>query len=410
MSDLFFSFSPLILGAFALWTVAMVLLMGLDLHRMRQSGQRFAWRERPLLWFAVCGISLGLSLVSPALVEGRLSNLLDGIIIFLPLILFMLSLTGGLILILRPIYQKSFNIKAPSKQLEISDLTLVAKSRLTENQTVLMMIGTGMFLGILVLLDIISFYTRLTQGQFILGEGVVLLVFLLLWLGKWLVQRRPIKRLNQWRMMLAVKGREVVKSQPIPRETMQLLSSSLVLRLKWPIIAGYLVLFLVVFLLFWLSLINFANSFTTIYYLYLLPLNLLFKLLFGLREQVEATTHGLVVVHGTKLAQQTRRMPWQEARLFTCYTMHDFLGNKTMMIYELASPDQVVQWTRVIDARPLFTPWRTELSADEYSQRMQDLCACITARTGLELYDVSEERLNAREQEMMITSQSQTNI
>ena len=73
----------------------------------------------------------------------------------------------------------------------------------------------------------------------------------------------------------------------------------------------------------------------------------------------------------------------------------------------LEAYSQVVQWTRAIDTHSLLTPWKTEVSTDEYNLQMQELCACITARTGLELHDVSEERSNVREQEMTIALQSQ---
>lgn len=245
---------------------------------------------------------------------------------------------------MQPLHKK-MSIKAEMrlKQLDASGLVLVAKSRSNENQTVLMMIGAAILLGMVALMDLISLSAHLTQGQFALGEMIMILIFLLLLLIRSLILSRWVKRLNQRRITLAAESRRSEASQPIPLESLQILLPPLVLRLKWWVINCYLFLFGAVLFLFWLSFTNVANSFPAMYYLLSIPLQLAFKLVFGLRERVEATTHGLVVVRGAGFAHQKQQMPWQAVRLFTCYKTPGFFGGKTMMTYELASPGQVVQ-------------------------------------------------------------------
>ncbi|MGH2508472.1 MAG: hypothetical protein ACRDHZ_13890, partial [Ktedonobacteraceae bacterium] len=188
-------------SALVLWTAAMMLLIVFDLHRMFQLGKRSAWYERPVLWFAVSGISFGLGLA--LLVRGSLSDPLYWFLIFAPLMLFTLSLFGGLILAMRPVYKKiSLNAEIRLGQQDEFRLVPVAKSQPIENQALLMMIWGVLLLSLFALMDLISFEEHFTSVQFNLGAMLLLLTLSLLLLSRGLIASRLNRRLNQRRIML----------------------------------------------------------------------------------------------------------------------------------------------------------------------------------------------------------------
>jgi len=409
MPGLFSTFSPLLISVLIIWTVAAALI-SFDLHRMRkkrQQGQNSTWYERPMIWFATCGFPFGLALISSMLI-GRLSYPLDWYIILGSIILLFLPFAGGLIAVLRnESKDTAIAEEARLRQLAATSPVPVAMSTRIENQAITMMIACAIAASAIALFDLTSFITHRTQVWLSLGACALPLFIVLVGI---IIRSRVIsrwfKRFNHQRTALALENRRTGIVEPVSLEPVQPLMPPLVLRLKRRIINCYLAL-VVAFVLAWLFLINADNSgfiiFELLSYLFLL----LFSLLRGLCERAEASTQDLIVVRGAWLGQSKQRMPWPEARLFVCYKVPSFFGGKTTMTYEVSSPGRVVQWTRVINTRSLFAPWRTELPADEYERQTQALCACITAQTGLQLHDLSEETSNVRQQEMMMVQTHQ---
>jgi hypothetical protein len=87
---------------------------------------------------------------------------------------------------------------------------------------------------------------------------------------------------------------------------------------------------------------------------------------------------------------QAKNISWRQAQLFACYKVPGFFfGRKTTVFYELSGPSQVVQWTRVFGAHSLFAVWQPVLPMDEYQRQVEELCQLITAKTGLQLHNLS---------------------
>jgi hypothetical protein len=378
-------------------------LIAFDLHRMRQKrqqGQDSAWYERPMLWFAACGFPFGLALASSMLI-GRLAYRIDWYLVLGCIVLFFLPFAGGLITVLRnESKQVALAEEVHLKHLAATSPIPVAISRKIEDQAIVTMVSYTIIIGILALFKLVSFFTH----QIWFSLGACTLLFFAMMVG-WIIRSRVIsrwfKRLNHRRVALALENRRIGIVEPVSLEPVQPLMPPLVLRLKRRIINYYLVL-TVALVLVWSYPINAANSGLNVFYSFFYVFLLLFSLRRGLCERVEASTQELVVVRGAWPGRWQQRMPWQEARLFVCYKVPSFFGGKTTMTYELSSPGRVVQWTRAINSRSLFAPWRTELPTDEYERQTQALCACITVQTGLQLHDLSEETSNVRQQEIMM--------
>ncbi|HEY3992320.1 MAG TPA: hypothetical protein VGM01_05505 [Ktedonobacteraceae bacterium] len=407
-----FFFSPLLISAFIIWIVT-ALSIRLDLHRMHNEylqGKLPLWYERPILWFAASGISVGLALA--AIAGWSFSFLISVWVIFGSSLLFTLFLVGGIIMASERPFSKpdAAAEEARLRQLAASSSGPIAKTSIVTN-----MYLVGMILYAIIMVTGMCLLFMPGNWLIILIAGLISLVAFIV---RMLVLRRLSRRLNRRRRLLMdattwpimTEKPCLMASEPISSEPVQILASPLVLRLKRWVVIGYLGI-MATFMLSWLSrpAIPMANIIIQILIdscIFLIPL------LRSMRASVEATSEDLVVSEGIWIFQRKKyrqRMIWENARLFVCYKTPGFFGGKATMTYELSNSWQGVQWTRLLDTRSPFALWKMEIPMDEYNQRTQALCACITEQTGLQLHDVSEETLKEYKREM-VTGRSQTQI
>jgi len=105
--------------------------------------------------------------------------------------------------------------------------------------------------------------------------------------------------------------------------------------------------------------------------------------LFSIRIRIETTKYGLKTGSGGFIS-------WQEARFFACYRLPGLLpGHKTMVVYELSSPDKVVTWLWIKDPQSPFTFLEPLVPARVYHRQMHALNNLVIDRTGLRLYDLN---------------------
>jgi hypothetical protein len=402
-----FVFSPWIVAAFVAWTIGALLIL-IDLYRMRlkhQRGEPSSWYARPTLWFASCAFPLGLIAILLSVPWSPYSPFLYGMIAAFLLILFFV--VGGLIAVVRwDLQQVALQQETRLRQLAASSPSIVSASRPTTNMAMVGMTIVGSLLFFFALLDTISFYTdQFTYGIWWLAFPVVFFLLLITSIFTWLsALSRFYKRLNRRKTMLASEYHHPIIFNPVSQESLQALMPPLVLRLKTSIIVSYLAFIAgyVLLMLYPVGSVNDINHTIPLVNILFYPAFSLFLLLSGMRERLEATTQTLTVRRGMWFVKMKQQLPWQEARLFACYQSFSFFKGQKTMIYELAGPARAVQWTRVINARSLFVPWKTELPTDEYNRQTQELCAFITRQTGLHLRNLSEESSRVREQEILI--------
>ncbi len=110
-------------------------------------------------------------------------------------------------------------------------------------------------------------------------------------------------------------------------------------------------------------------------------------------QTIHITPDGLRVEERTSLIMKSEKfIAWQEAQLFACYRIPSLIfGRKAIVSYELSSSRMVVTWRWIVDSQSLLADWKPLLSTNEYHHQMQALVDLITARTGLELHDLSQE-------------------
>lgn len=104
---------------------------------------------------------------------------------------------------------------------------------------------------------------------------------------------------------------------------------------------------------------------------------------------IEATEGGLQMRKGGNPITR-KYISWDEVCLFACYRLPLLFPGRRAVYYELSSPTQVIIWLALPEWSSPFTVWRPLLSVDEYRRQMQDLCELITAKTGLELRNLSK--------------------
>lgn len=121
-----------------------------------------------------------------------------------------------------------------------------------------------------------------------------------------------------------------------------------------------------------------------IFTFFLLFLALLAVALLSMRRSIFVTDSGLAVSNMGEIA-------WQEATLFARYTVPAILEDGLRVVrYELSSPTKVVTWKWLLDPQSPLTLQKPVLPTEEYHRKMQALCELITARTGLQVYDLNQ--------------------
>lgn len=400
------AFSPWIVAAFVVWTIGGVLILA-DFYRMHQKrlrGESSPWHGSPLLWFSACAFPVGLMVAlfsAPSLLYRFFGYWLTAT--FILVLLFMAS---GIIAVVRwDAQQVALQQEMRLRQQAASNPWAVAASKPVAHLTIVGTMIIGFIIIVFALLRIFSMYIHpypLETSLIILAVAWLMLMAITIILSS--AQKRFYKRLNARKSLLAAENRWIMPRELAVQEPLQTLMPPLVLRLKWMNIFCYLV-FMAVYGWLLLDSMNVRNISSGAFQMLIYFPILLLYLLRDWGERVEATTQDLTVTRGIWFARQKQHLPWQEARLFVCYRSFNFFKGETTMTYELAGPARLVQWTRVINTRSLFMPWKPELSADEYNQQTQELCAFITRQTGLQLRDLSEEGLSTRSQEMLIRSQ-----
>ena len=406
------AFWPLMISTAVIWIISALAIRFefYRLHRAHLQGQHPRWYARPMFWFAASGLTLGLILLSlvsiflfsrSVLLPGHYALYLIMVLIFL----FPLLFCGGIIVALErpfdkkdsPLTQEYFQPSDHPSLQPVARTSIIAHPFLAA-----MLIGAS-----ITSVGTILWYILEKPSAFLL----TLLFLLLVLLVRLIILQYASRRLNQRRYALTI---------PLPKpfidarfqhfdheantfERRQLLLPPLVVRLKWQILYGYCALFAAYILA------SLPHQPVLIYSILITLSFSLSYLIFPLRsarESVEATSEGLVVSQGIWIYRQKRfqqLMRWQDARLFICYPTPGLLGLKGSMTYEISSPLQVLRWTHVTHPRSFWMPWRLEVSSDEYNQRIQALCACITGQTGLELHMLNQERPSKQERAMLIT-------
>jgi hypothetical protein len=92
-------------------------------------------------------------------------------------------------------------------------------------------------------------------------------------------------------------------------------------------------------------------------------------------------------------------LPFQEARLFLSYRMRTFTG-QPYILYELLSASKSVTWKSMPERPSFLAAWRPVGSYASYNRKIEEINAYVKARTGLMLYDLSEDSLPEQAFEM----------
>jgi hypothetical protein len=106
------------------------------------------------------------------------------------------------------------------------------------------------------------------------------------------------------------------------------------------------------------------------------------------RREITVTESGLTAREGM---EKTHSVMWHEARLFAIYGTFGAQKSGAAVTYELSSARDIVHWTW-IQRRRLSPGLEPTIPHDEYNQQMQALLSLVAAMTGLQLYDLRDDK------------------
>jgi hypothetical protein len=419
MLNLFSSF-PLswlggMIGPLCFCTAGVLLIVYelIGMYREPREGQRRAWYERALLWFGGGGITIGLVMLADmkiALLPDLLSEALFALGFFVIALLSIICCVIMLILVLGGSKREALPRKVRVEGRSLSERAIVLENPM-------LTITRISLLGLAVLCFMVIWFAvgalfRLIPSQPLFNYLCVGLGLLTIWcINRAFVYLRHLKRIEYLRVELTEVRPEAVPFAwafaPFERPALEVgnpfqqpvqpFTLTILLRHTWGAMAGWVVYGLgmgAIMMPYMTSLSILINWAIKVPFM-LLMAGVMFFVRRGLLPKVEATPYGLTSVQGI----QTKSIAWQDARLFACYRVPGFyFGSKMIVTYELSGPGQVVQWTRVVDVRPPFAVWQPVLPMEEYQRQMEALCELITARTGLQLYDLSEAERDGQPQ------------
>jgi len=98
-----------------------------------------------------------------------------------------------------------------------------------------------------------------------------------------------------------------------------------------------------------------------------------------------------------KFGHAIKMTEWSNACLFICYRLPSLIGKPRVIYYELSSQTTRITWVWIVKARSMLVPWRPALPDEQYQRQMQALTALVTEKTGLPLYDLSEQWLQRKQ-------------
>lgn len=385
--------------------VALVVYESVKMYREPEQGQWRAWYERPLFWLGGSGIAIGLVVLVDmmiALLPGFVSVMIFALGIMVIGSLLLVCAVIMLILVFDGSKREALSSKLRAERRSSSERAIVLENPLLMiTRMTLLAFAVGCVMVIWFAGGVLFGFlpSQLFFDCLLVGLGV-----LAVWsISRAFVYLRHLKRIEYLRVELTetrpkaapfawafapFQGPAFEMSYPF-QQPVQPFALGILLRYTWGARIGWSVygvwigFILIPYMTSQSILINLAIKLPFM----LLGAGLMFFIYSKVRSKVEATPYGLT----WKQSIQTKSIAWQEARLFACYRVPSlYLGRKMIETYELSGPNQVVQWMRVVDVRPPFAVWQPVLSMDEYQGQMQALCELITARTGLQLYDLSE--------------------
>lgn len=133
-----------------------------------------------------------------------------------------------------------------------------------------------------------------------------------------------------------------------------------------------------------------AQGFQTLNYFNLVIDSIILSIIIVVGIALLATRYTVMATDSRLNSPDGKIIDWQDFRLFTYYKIPGLLGRKEVVTYELAGPYQVVSWNFLLDPQSPFTVWKPILLPEEYQRQMQTLCELVVAKTGLQLYDLSQ--------------------
>lgn len=377
-----------------------------DLRRMKweqEQEQRCVWYQRPRMLLGIAEIlwSLRVSMQLDMITLTLPHVLLSIMKILFSLLLFVLVVTILIIVILRNRNNKyklapaaSITRQRLAPRIESAELVDTREALVA---AICVLVLFSILLGSVQLIEYFPSapYTPFLDGWSLLFVGLGLVCCMVL-VARADVRLHFFQSIERRRAALAAeRSFPSITIEQASQELTFPFVPTITLHLKGTHLSFWLVVMLGLAVPGWVSLlqphISYHIPVATTFFAQSIPLLVLhLVLLLNNRKMVQVTNDDLKTVRTEKITTKEQHIAWSEAHLFVCYRFPSlFLGRKTIIYYELSGPGKIVTWMWVLDPQSPFTLWKPLIPPGKYHQQMQALCGLVTARTGLELHDLS---------------------